>query len=87
MAKIDASGIDYIKWVKIWFDIRLEWMVITNMLVNSFVHAPVGLSHQICLKCVYRSMVYSISPGLTNLLSKLFRLDQVPIYHINLDGI
>jgi hypothetical protein len=88
MTKIAASGIDYIKWVKIWFDVRLlEWMVITNMLVNSFVHGRVGLSHQIYLKCVYRSRVYSISLGLTNLLSKLFRLDQVPIYHINLDVI
>jgi hypothetical protein len=42
--------IDYIKWVKIWFDVRLEQMVIMNMLVRSFVHGRVGLRHQFRIK-------------------------------------
>jgi hypothetical protein len=38
MTKIVVSRRNYIKQVKIWFDVRLKWMVIMNMLVKSFVH-------------------------------------------------
>jgi hypothetical protein len=38
MTKIVVSRRNYNKQVKIWFDVRLKWMVIMNMLVKSFVH-------------------------------------------------
>jgi hypothetical protein len=46
MAKISVSRTDYIKQVKIWFVVRLEWMIIMNKLVRLFVHGQVGPRHQ-----------------------------------------
>jgi hypothetical protein len=45
MARLAVSRIDHIKQVKIWFDVSLEWMVIMNKLVRSFVHDRIGLRH------------------------------------------
>jgi hypothetical protein len=50
-------------------------------------YGQVSLGHQFRLTPIYRNKVYSTSLVLTNLVIILFRLDQVPLDHINLDWI
>jgi hypothetical protein len=50
-------------------------------------YGQVSLGHQFRLTPIYRNKVHSTSLVLTNLIITLFRLDQVPLDHINLDWI
>jgi hypothetical protein len=50
-------------------------------------YGQVSLGHQFRLTHIYRNKVYSTSLVLTNPVIILFRLDQVPLDHINLDWI